>query len=160
MHLAVNGWTLAKYPEAPNSAHLIEMLTMLVETGEEVSLTLLHPDGALPDLPKDLKTIEIGSSRSSWGRFGFEQRQLPKTAKRIGADLLFFPYAAAALTSAVPVVALFADLTELESSAWGERLCWAFGRAGVAGARRVLAFDDVPIPSFLTTYERVVKVPA
>lgn len=159
MHLAVNGWTLATSPEAPRSAYLIEFLTMLVEESDGVALTLLHPSGDFSDPPVEVNTIAVNCSRSPWGRFVFEQWLLPRSAKRSGADLLFYPYAASPLASPVPVVALNADSSAIGRSTLVERLRWAFGRAGVVGAKRILTYEDVPSPSFIERREHLIRLP-
>lgn len=149
MHIAVNGWQLTENPESPDSAQLVEWLREFSSVESAVSWTLIHPPSEAPSLPERIERLEIEPGRSTWARFRFEQWLLPRAAHRVQADLLLSPYTAAPLTSPVPVVILFTGSSLQGKSDLVGRLRWAFGRAGVSDARRVLAFDDEPALSIL-----------
>jgi glycosyltransferase involved in cell wall biosynthesis len=149
MHLAINGWQFAENSESPASAHLAELLRELSAVQPKHSFSLIHPRCDPPPLFERIASLEIDCGTSTWDRFRFEQWLLSRAAQRLEADLLLFPYPAAPLTSIVPVVVLFTGPSSPGRRGLVERWRWAFGRAGISGARRILTFDDVPVPSVL-----------
>lgn len=153
MHLVVNGWQLAENSESPASAYLVELLREFSAEQPTHSSTLIHPRCDPPALPDRMASLEIDCGTSAWDRFRFEQWLLPRAARRLEADLLLFPYPAAPLTSTVPIVVLFTGASSPGRRELVERLQWAFGRAGMSGARRILAFNDAPVPTLLEQHE-------
>lgn len=144
MHLAVNGWTLIQRPGSPESLQLVELLDALLAHQALVRVSLFHPLGELPRLPAGLEPHCIPAGRGAWSRLLFEQRDLPRAAKRTGADLLFYPYAAAPIVSPLPVLASFGDSAPSAKVGLVERFRQSMGYAGLRGVRAIVQFSDLP----------------
>lgn len=159
MHLVVDGWSLIDRPGLAEALQLAEWLGMLTEAAPDLRVTLIHPEGSLPLLPGAIRPHALASPISAAGRLLFEQRQLPRLAHALGADLLYVPRPAAALASPLPVAVLLGVRSPARSPLL-DRLREALGRAGAANAVARLCLADLasaspdcrgaePVPPFV-----------
>jgi hypothetical protein len=166
VHLAVDGWTLVERPWSAEALQLVESLEVLTSDRVDLRLSLIHPAGPLPLLPSGVERHPIAVPLSPWGGLRYEQRELPRRARALGADLLFVPRPAAALTPQIPVAVLLHDPeracpasvldragqlkaglgrgTQPAATSLLGRLRRALGTAGASGAALRLRLDDLP----------------
>jgi hypothetical protein len=110
----------------------------------DLHLSLLHPEGQPPLLPEGIHLQPAAVKLSAWGALRYEQRELPRLARALGADLLFIPRPSAPLASPVPVAALLHGSPGRRPASALERLRRALGAAGAAGAASRLVLADLP----------------
>jgi hypothetical protein len=155
VHLAVDGWSLVDRPWSAEALHLTEWLGAVAGADPELRLSLVHPAGPLPALPEQVQTHPLEVDFTAWGRLHYEQRKLPGLSRALGADLLYVPRPAAALTSSVPVAALANAPAEPERVSPLERLRRAMGTAGAANAACRLCLSDLGVDPAGRGTERV-----
>lgn len=143
MHLAWCGWPLAAAPASPLAAHILEIIATLLPDGRVGRVSLIQPTGEAVDLPASVERLVLKASPTSWGRLLFEQRSLPRAAKRAGCDAVIYPYATAPLVSPLPVAVLLGGAEYASEAGPLERLRRSLGRAGLGGAMN-LVLDDLP----------------
>ncbi len=150
MHIAVDGSPLIEQPNSPISLHLIEWLSALHSAGADV--TLLYPRGELPPIPVEISTHAIVPKKGVWNRLRFEQRELPKTAGEMEADLLLVGEGRAPLASPCPIATVSSFGRDQRSKGLIEKLMFAAGSAGSRGASARLYPGDVRFQSGRTEY--------
>jgi hypothetical protein len=144
MHLAVDGWNLIERPWSAQALHLSEWLEAMAAADPDLRLSLVHPEGQLPPLPEVIYLQPAAVKLSAWGALRYQQRELPRLARALGADLLFIPRPAAPLASPVPVAALLHASPGPRPASALARLRRALGAAGAAGAACRLVLADLP----------------
>ncbi len=150
MHVAVDGSPLIERPNSPSSLHLIEWLSALHSAGARV--TLLTSQGDLPPIPREINILEIAPGWGGWSRLRFEQRDLPRAAGQLEADLLLVGAGRAPLASPCPIVVISSLGPGRKSSGLLDKLTVAAGRAGARGASARLVPSDVMSQSAHTGY--------
>ncbi|MEE9216778.1 MAG: glycosyltransferase [Anaerolineales bacterium] len=150
MQVAVDGSPLIEQPNSPSSLHLIEWLSALHGAGARV--TLLHPQGKLPPIPPDITTQAIAPKKGAWSRLKFEQRDLPRVAGELEADLLLVGEGRAPLASPCPIATVSSFRRDHGSNGLTEKLAFAAGSAGSRGASARFYPGDVRFRSGRTTY--------
>ena len=150
MQVAVDGSPLVEQPNSPISLHLIEWLTVL--HGGGAGVTLLHPRGELPPIPTEINTHSIALKEGVWSRMRFEQRDLPRAAGELEADLLLVGEDRAPLASPCPIATVSSFGRTLRSKGLTDKLAFAAGSAGSRGAVAKLVPGDVRSQSGHTTY--------
>jgi len=150
MHIAVDGSPLIDRPNSPISLHLVEWLSALHGAGADV--TLLTPPGELPPIPIEISAQAVVLKEGTWSRMRFEQRDLPRAAGELNADLLLVGEGHAPLVSPCPIatVSSFARSHKLQSLA--TKLALAAGIAGSRGANVRLFPGDLSPASGRTGY--------
>ena len=141
MHLAVDGWELAKSPGGVLAWRACELAERLTALDPALRLSWLGPTPLATDLPiGEVKAVDGG--RGPWARLAYEQRRLPAAAERLGADLLLGLEGSAPLRAGLPVV--------IEQTAWpaspggvAERLRRAAAAAGALGAAGRYRWQDL-----------------
>ena len=141
MHVAVDGSPLIEQPNSPSGLHLIEWISALHGAGAQVSL--LYPQGVLPPIPADVGTLAIRRRKGAWDRLRFEQRDLPRAAGELQADLLLVGEGRAPLASPCPIVTISSMDRGSEASGLPETLAFAAGKAGSRGASARLHPSDL-----------------
>ena len=144
MHLAVDGWSLIELPWSAEALHLAEWLAVMAVADPDLHLSLIHPEGHLPPLPEEIHLQPAAVKLSAWGALRYQQRELPRLTRALGAKLLFIPRPAAPLASPVPVAALLHASPRPRPASALERLRRALGAAGAAGAACRLVLADLP----------------
>ncbi len=141
IHIAIDGRLLVEHPSSAAAQHLLEWITGL--SGPDTSVSLLHPEGELPDLPAGIQTLAVRRSRRTWERFHYDQVTLPRAAAEVGAELLLILDEHAPLRARMPIAAV--PPIGLRPAAAGglEMLRRATGRAGLRGASIVLVAADL-----------------
>ena len=132
MHVALDGSPLIEQPNSPVSLHLMEWLSALQGAG--ASISLLHPQGQLPSIPAEINTRALVPKEGTWGRLRFEQRDLPRAAGELKADILLVGDGAAPLSSPCPIVTVSSFARHRRSPGLTEKLALAVGQAGSRGA--------------------------
>ena len=150
MHVAVDGSPLIEQPNSPSSLHLIEWLSALHSAGAQV--TLLYPQGVLPPFPTEIGTLALARRDGAWSRLGFEQRDLPRAAGELQADLLLVGEGRAPLASPCPIVTISSMGGGPEARGLAESLAFAAGKAGSRGASAMLYPSDIGYQSGRTGY--------
>lgn len=114
MHIAINGWFWNQ--ENTGSGQYIRRLVPMLRRigGDDVRLSLIMPPhNPTPDnVPDGVAVVTTGNANKT-GKFGkvwFEQRTVPRMARKIGADVLHVPYWGAPLSSPVPLVVSVLDV--------------------------------------------------
>jgi glycosyltransferase involved in cell wall biosynthesis len=121
-------------------AHLDLLARLAADLGPE-QLHLAWP-GRPPEAQGGEGRVWPGPGGGSpWGRLVFEQVGLPRVARRCGAEAVLVPYASAPLVCPAPVVA-WATEPGRQRTGGLERLRASAARAGLAGAKRLLAWSD------------------
>ncbi len=115
MHLAINGYFINQ-PASGTGQYSRELLRMLHDL-RPGKITVLIPDHVEPEAVRDLApTAACHVLRTPFGgnlgKVWFEQVSVPRTAARLGADLLHIPYLGPPLFSAVPVAVTVHDLLQ------------------------------------------------
>lgn len=142
MHLAVNGWSLAVEPATPFRYGLLENLQALTGRHPDVAVTLILPGVPSVEVPPPLQIAEVPAGDSAWQRLVFDQRQAPRTAASIGADLLLNPAGHAPLRSPVSLAVELGRGKSAEGTVLVERLRRAVGAAGALGAELRYGWED------------------
>ena len=150
MHVAVDGGPLIERPNSPSSLHLIEWLSTLQSAGAQV--TLLYPRGVLPQIPTEIGAFATARRTGAWSRLRFEQRDLPRAAGELQADLLLVGEGRAPLASPCPIVTISSFGRGPKARGLPETLASAAGRAGSRGASATLYPSDVGRQSGRTGY--------
>lgn len=114
MHVAINGY-FWNQPFTGSGQYTRQLVTHLQRFVSDVRLTLVYPaSGGVPqDVPPGIATLPISAAPGHLGKVRFEQRQFPRAASEIGADLAHVPYWGNALRSPVPQIVTIHDLTTL-----------------------------------------------
>jgi len=144
MHLAVDGWSLIERPWSAEALHQAEWLGAMAAADPDLRLSLVHPDGHPPPLPEEIHLQAAEVKLSAWGALRYQQRELPRLARAVGAALLFIPQPAAPLASPVPAAALLHASPGPRPASALERLRRALGAAGAVGAACRLILADLP----------------
>ena len=150
MHVAVDGSPLIEQPNSPISLHLIEWLSALQGAGAAVSL--LYPSGELPPIPDEISTQILAPNEGPWGRLRYEQRNLPRVAGDLKADLLLVGEGRAPLASPCPIATVSSFARNQRSPGLTAKLAFAAGSAGSRGASAKLFPGDLSSPSGRTGY--------
>ena len=150
MHIAVDGSPLIDRPNSPISLHLVEWLSALHGAGADV--TLLTPPGELPPIPIEISTQAVASNEGAWSRMRFEQRDLPRAAGELNADLLLVGEGHAPLVSPCPIATVSSFARSHKSQSLATKLALAAGIAGSRGANARLFPGDLSHPSDRTEY--------
>jgi glycosyltransferase involved in cell wall biosynthesis len=150
MHVAVDGGPLIERPNSPSSLHLIEWLSALQSAGAQV--TLLYPQGVLPSIPTEIGTLAIARREGAWSRLRFEQRDLPRAAGELQADLLLVGEGRAPLASPCQIATISSMGRGTAARGIPDTLAFAAGKAGSRGASAMLYPSDVGHPSGRTGY--------
>jgi glycosyltransferase involved in cell wall biosynthesis len=150
MYVAVDGSPLIEQPNSLISLHLIEWLSALHGAGAGV--TLIYPKGELPPIPTEIRTQAIVPKEGVWSRLRFEQRDLPKAAGELDADLLLVGEGRAPLASPCPIATVSSFSRDSRSKGLAEKLAFAAGSAGSRGAVAKLYPGDVRSQSGHTRY--------
>ena len=150
MHVAVDGSLLIDHPNIPESLHLIEWISMIGSAGAQV--TLLHPEGALPPLPPEVEPLALTRGTGALSRLAFQQREIPRAAGDLHADLLLVGEGSAPLTSPCPIVAIAALAHARRARGIADSIAAAAGKAGDRGAIAVLSPSDAEPRPGLTEY--------
>ena len=146
MHILINGmfW---REPNTGSGQYLHGLLRAMPQVAPQHRYTLLLP----APLQRDSATISaswpmlgvtqievrtpLGSGNAA--KLWFEQRCVPEEAKRVGADLVFVPYAAAPLACPVPVVTTVHDIIwHLLPEYRGKAAFRAYAQVVIAATRR------------------------
>ncbi len=150
MHIAVDGSPLIDRPNSPISLHLVEWLSALHGAGTDV--TLLYPPGELPPIPIEINTQAVVPKEGAWSRMRFEQRDLPRAAGELNADLMLVGEGHAPLASPCPIATVSSFGRTYGSPSLATKLASAAGRAGSRGASARLFPDDLSPVSGRTEY--------
>lgn len=115
-------------------------------------LALCRQNLALPEAPAgsgmEIATLPVEGAGVGGGRFRAENRDLPRLARRFGADLIFTPMGTGPLRSSLPRVAGWHDGTAVYPDSpmwvaqpvrelWAQRLRTAYAAVALRGAARV-----------------------
>jgi len=135
LHLAFNGWPLARSGEPDAGLHLRDLLERLPALAPQHRYTLLLPSSGTLTSFEGVAIAAVPAGTGEWARLWFEQSRLPREAAFRKADLLYFPYPAAPLASPLPV-AIWQGCEVVRGMARGPigRLRAGLGFAGLAGA--------------------------
>ncbi len=150
MHIAVDGSPLIDRPNSPISLHFVEWLSALHGAG--TSVTLLYPPGDLPPIPIEISTLAVAPNEGAWSRMRFEQRDLPRAAGELNADLLLVGEGNAPLVSPCPIATVSSFARSHKSQSLATKLALAAGIAGSRGANARLFPGDLSHPSDRTEY--------
>jgi glycosyltransferase involved in cell wall biosynthesis len=96
-----DGWTAIYQPNSPSAIHL---LTLLEQRRPEVKAVVALPGEPPEWLPGEVKAHILPTENTPGARLAWEQRQLPRIAGSLGAQLLHLTTATPALFSSLPVV--------------------------------------------------------
>ena len=150
MHIAVDGSALIDRPNSPISLHLAEWLSALHGAGAGV--TLLTPPGELPPIPVEISTQAVIPKEGAWSQLKFEQRDLPRAAGELDADLLLVGEGHAPLASPCPIATVSSFAGSHRSPSLATKLAFAVGSAGSRGAGARLFPGDLSPASGRTGY--------
>ncbi len=150
MHIAVDGSPLIDRPNSPTSLHFVEWLSALHGAGADV--TLLTPPGELPPIPIEISAQAVVLKEGTWSRMRFEQRDLPRAAGELNADLLLVGEGHAPLVSPCPIATVSSFARSHKSQSLATKLALAAGIAGSRGANVRLFPGDLSHPSDRTEY--------
>ncbi len=140
LYILYDGWPLVHAPLSPPAVHLLEILAALPEA---VQATIALPADPPAWLPAGLAVKIVPTADA----LAWEQRQLPRLAKSLGADLIH-------LTRPTPSFSA-ASRTLISPAGYGEqtgppgfrtRLGAALARGGLERARGLLWPADLPDP--------------
>jgi len=150
MHVAVDGSLLIDQPNSPLSLHLVEWLSVLHGAG--ASVTLLYPQGELPPIPDEIDTQALVPKDGIWRRLSFEQRDLPRAAGELKADILLVAEGHAPLVSPCPIATVSSFTSSHQSPSLPTKMALAAGSAGSRGASARLVPGDLSPASGRTGY--------
>jgi hypothetical protein len=123
-----DGWTAVYQPNSPPAIHL---LTLLEQRHPEVKAVVALP-GAPPEwLPGDVEAHVLPTEDTPGARLAWEQRQLPRIAGSLGAQLLHLTAATPALFSSLPVVLSPAEFPAPKPKGIAARLRVALASGGL-----------------------------
>ncbi len=150
MHIAVDGSPLIDQPNSPLGLHLVEWLSALHGAG--ASVTLLYPQGELPPIPDEINTQALVPKDGIWRRLSFEQRDLPRAAGELKADVLLVAEGHAPLVSPCPIATVSSFASSYHSPSLPTKVAFAAGSAGSRGASARLFPGDLSPASGRTGY--------
>jgi len=135
LHLAFNGWPLARGGEPEGALHLTDLLERLPALAPQHRYTLLVPSGGPSMSYPGVAVGLVPAGNGEWARLWFEQGRFPRQAASRKADLLYYPYPAAPTASPTPVAAWHGcgEARLLQRRPLG-RLRATLGIAGLSGA--------------------------
>ncbi len=151
--VALDGWALVHAAGSPEALHV---LALAAACPPEIE-TLLALPGPIPAwLPENTASLALPQADTAWGRLAWQQRLLPRLARRAGAEVLHSssfaaPFFFDAACTASPVGSGFAD--EGSAEGFAGRLRSALGAGGLARARAVLWPADLPQPAFAAAFQ-------
>ncbi len=141
IHIAVDGRALVEHPTSAEAQHLLEWIGGL--PGPETNVSLVHPEGELPELPPGVRSRTAGPVRREWDRLRYDQITLPRAAAQAGADLLLIFSDGVPLKARIPIAAVPLIGPQLSAAGIVEMLRKAAGRAGLRGANNILIAADL-----------------
>ena len=116
MHIAINGWFWAQ-ESTGSGQYLRQLLAQLPLVASELELSLILPPHlpAPGDIPAGVRAIETGRRRrtSKLGKVRFEQRDFPRAARAINADIAHVPYWGTPLACPIKLVTTVLDVVPL-----------------------------------------------
>jgi hypothetical protein len=158
VHIAFNGLPLVAAGEPDAALHLRDLLERLPALAPGYRYTLLLPGEATYPSWQGVATMGLERRKGEWGRLWLEQHDLVRAAVAAGADVLYFPYAAAPISSAVPVVAWCGSPGDRPIGGGpAARLRATVAEAGLSGAAGLIHIDDAG--PLATSGERRLAVP-
>lgn len=146
MHLAFNAWFWNR-PDTGSGQYLHGLIDGLREGEPSMRLTLVAPEGWPIDAPPGVGVERVRlRGAGHLAKVRFEQRDFPRVASRIGADLAHVPYWGAPLSSSIPIVVTIHDLIPLLLPSYRggtlARLYTALVTASARGASAVLTDSE------------------
>ena len=143
MELGINGLSLIENPLNPLSMHIIRWTNSIVRNQHNLNLWFFLPENS--DLGVQVeRRVLVGSRKSASARLHFEQWVLPRAAADRGIDLLLYIEQRAPIVSPVPVMSFMGVQRQDPPGGIVERVRYAIGVAGTAGAIAMLHADDYP----------------
>ncbi len=113
MHVAVNAWFWDR-PDTGSGQYVRRLAANLGDVAPDLRLTLIAPHGWQVDPPPGVPVERVAlRGRGHWAKLRFEQRDFPRAAARVGANLAHVPYWGSPLASPLPVVVTIHDLIPL-----------------------------------------------
>lgn len=157
MRVLYDGWALAHQPNSPAALHLLALLANL---DPEVHPLLALP-GALPSwLPGKVETITTVASDNLRGRLAWEQRLLPRLARRHNADLTHLITPTPALFASSPnLVSPAGMLVEQAGEGFWSRLRQATAQGGMSRLAGLLWPEDLRQAAPRDLDARIISLP-
>jgi glycosyltransferase involved in cell wall biosynthesis len=113
MHVAVNAWFWDR-PDTGSGQYVRRLTANLGNGAPDLRLTLIAPHGWEVDPPPGVSVERVAlRGRGHWVKLRFEQRDFPRAAAQVDADLAHVPYWGSPLASPLPVVVTIHDLIPL-----------------------------------------------
>jgi len=139
----INGWFLHK----PNTGSGQYLRLLLKHLSNEVSGVDIHVIAPLSTQVPEVCTLHVCATVDRQiNKFGFEQIAVPRTAKKIGADVLHIPYWAPPFRSPCPLVVTVHDIIPLllpeYSRSWLLRIYTSLAAAATQGASHIITDSD------------------
>jgi glycosyltransferase involved in cell wall biosynthesis len=142
MRVLLDGWALANAPASPAALHT---WALIARRPQEIELYLGLPGERLSWLPAEVLTVQQDTNNTPMGCLDWEQRQLPRLAHNIQADVLHTSGPSASLFSRLPCTNSPAYYPEQQrAQSFAGRLHLAAGRGGLNTARAQLWPADLP----------------
>ena len=132
---------LVEHPTAAAARHLLEWLGGLSDP--ETTVSLVHPQGDLPELPPGVRSQPVRPIRRGWERLQYDQIALPRAAAEVGAQVLLILGEQVPLRARMPIAAVPPILPQPPTGVGFEMLRRAAGGAGLRGASSVLMAADL-----------------
>ncbi len=123
-----DGWTVVYQPNSPPAIHL---LNLLEQRHPEVQAVVALPGEPPEWLPGEVQAHVLPTPDTPGARLAWEQRQLPRLAVLLGAQLLHLTTATPALFSSLPVVLSPAEFPAPKPKGFSSRLREALAGGGL-----------------------------
>lgn len=144
-----DGWPLVDRPTSPEALHLLAILEQLPEQVRPVVALPTARPAWLPQVPVEV----LSGTQRRVSRLAWEQREIPRLARRLHADLLHLTTPYAPVFSGLPHLfspcrfgeeQLPGGSAEAALAALRQRLRESLGKGGLARTRAVLWPEDLP----------------
>lgn len=132
---------LVEDPGSAAAQHLLEWIHGLSDP--ETTVSVVHPQGELPELPPGVRSQPVRAIRREWGRLLYDQITLPRAAADGGAQVLLILGEQVPLRARMPIAAVPPIVSQPSTAKGFEVLRRAAGRAGLRGASSVLIAADL-----------------
>lgn len=132
---------LVEHPTSAAARHLLEWLGGLSDP--ETTVSLVHPQGELPELPPGVRSQPVRPIQGRWERLLYDQIALPRAAADMGAQVLLILGEQVPLRARMPIAAVPPIVSQPPTAEGFEMLRRAAGGAGLRGAGSVLMAADL-----------------
>ena len=149
MHIAINGWFWAQ-ESTGSGQYLRHLLAQLPIVAPELELSLVLPPHlpAPGDIPAGVRAIETGRRErtSKWGKVRFEQRDFPRAARALNADIAHVPYWGTPLACPTKLVTTVLDVIPLLYPIYNQglftNLYTSLVSAAARGSNHIIAISE------------------